>query len=91
MGLHCIHNAATHIHASTLGRNSNWVTVAIINTAQLQLCVLKQSSRNWLCTQKTQQYNVTQVLFAEQMLLSANEQFISTINNRQIGSVKLSV
>ena len=30
--------AATDIHAST---------------AQLQLCVLKQSSMNWLCTQKT--------------------------------------
>ena len=34
--------AATHIHAST---------------AQLQLCVLKQSSMNWLCTQKTDEYN----------------------------------
>ena len=35
--------AATHIHASTLVRDNNWVTV-------LQLCVLKWSSR--LCIQK---------------------------------------
>ena len=28
---------ATHIHASTLGRDSNWVTAPFINTAQLQL------------------------------------------------------
>ena len=35
--------AATHIHAST---------------AQLQLCVLKQSSTNWLCTQKTDEKKI---------------------------------
>ena len=39
--------AATHIHVSTLCRDSKWVTVAIINQLSY-LCVLKQSSRNWL-------------------------------------------
>ena len=40
-----LHGPQYYIHASTLGRDSNCVTVAITNTAQLQLCVLKQSSR----------------------------------------------
>ena len=40
MHYHAYMTAATHMHASTLAR----VTVAI-NTAKLQLCVLKQSSR----------------------------------------------
>ena len=45
--LHCIHDCSyfcKHIR-------QNWVTVAIISTAQLQLCVPMKQSR--LCTQKT--------------------------------------
>ena len=47
--LHCIHDCS--YSCKHIRQDSNWVTVAIISTAQLQLCVPTKQIR--LCTLKT--------------------------------------
>ena len=63
MHYHACMTAATHMFSSTLGR----VTVTI-NTAKLQLCVLKQSSRSMYTKDKLDEDTLIDTLVLETSL-----------------------